>query len=81
MRRRAEPLWTNEVASTGCGWLRQALGQDTATAARFVTPLALCPRGDAGRLHPKLEVADMHVQQMGDTQPGNAVGINGGPGL
>ena len=43
---------------------------------------ALCPRGDAaGRLHPKLEVADMHVQQMGDTQPGNAVGIDGGPGL
>ena len=39
------------------------------------------PTGDAGRLHPKLEVADMHVQQVGDTQPGNAVGIDGGPGL
>ena len=23
----------------------------------------------------------MHVQQVGDTQPGNAVGLDGGPGL
>ena len=32
-------------------------------------------------LHPKIEVADVHVQQVGDTQPGNSVRIDGGQGL
>ncbi len=33
------------------------------------------------RLHAKLQVGDVQVQQVGDTQPGNSVRINGGPGL
>ena len=81
--RSVDPRWISRADRTGRRlWVVEAgarAGHGDSSMLRH-TP-ALCPRGDAGRLHPKLQVADMHVQQMGDTQPRNAVGIDGGPGL